>query len=94
MATIGATHSSIPFAERKRQWIRRRLIVDGPFQYRMLLPVIVFTMIQVALLLTTMFYPLYKTASLEGKGSWGIVKYGSSVAFPPMKQSEQPASDM
>lgn len=65
MATIGAYHPSIPFAQRKRHWIRRRLIVDGPFQYRMLLPVIVFTVIQVVLLVMMMFYPLYKTASQE-----------------------------
>ena len=65
MAAIGAFHPSIPFAQKKRHWIRRRLIVDGPFQYRMLLPVIVFTVIQVALLLMMMFYPLYKTASQE-----------------------------
>lgn len=65
MATIGAHHPSISFAQRKRHWIRRRLIVDGPFQYRMLLPVIVFTVIQVVLLLTTLFYPLYKNAAQE-----------------------------
>ena len=65
MATIGAYHPSIPYAQKKRPWIRRRLIVDGPFQYRMLLPVIVFTIIQVALLLMMMFYPLYKNASHE-----------------------------
>jgi hypothetical protein len=65
MATIGAYHASIPFAQRKRHWIRRRLIVDGPFQYRMLLPVIVFTVIQIALLLMMMFYPLYQSAAQE-----------------------------
>ena len=65
MATIGAYHPSVPFAQRKRQWIRRRLIVDGPFQYRMLLPIIVFTLIQVGLLLMMMFYPLYQSASHE-----------------------------
>jgi hypothetical protein len=65
MAAIGAFHTSIPFAQKKRHWIRRRLIVDGPFQYRMLLPVIVFTVIQIALLLTMMFYPLYQSASQE-----------------------------
>ena len=65
MAAIGAFHPSIPFAQKKRHWIRRRLIVDGPFQYRMLLPVIVFTVIQIALLMTMMFYPLYQSAAQE-----------------------------
>jgi hypothetical protein len=65
MATMGAMHASIPFTPRKRNWIRRRLIVDGPLQYRMLLPVLVFTAIQVVLLMTTLFYPLYKTAAQE-----------------------------
>jgi hypothetical protein len=65
MATIGATHSSIPLPQRKRHWIRRQLIVDGPFQYRMLLPVLVFAAIQVVLLMTALFYPLYKTAAQE-----------------------------
>ena len=65
MATIGAYHPSIPYVHQKRQRVRRRLIVDGAFQYRMLLPVIVFTVIQVALLLMMMFYPLYKNAAHE-----------------------------
>ncbi len=65
MVTIGATHSTIPPTPRKRSWIRRRLIVDAPFQYRMLLPVIVFTVFQAVLLLTALFYPLYKTAAQE-----------------------------
>ena len=56
MATIGATHSSIPLPQRKRHWIRRQLIVDGPFQYRMLLPVLVFTAIQVVLLMTALLF--------------------------------------
>ena len=65
MATLGAYHPSIPLSERKRSWTRRRLIVDPPFQYRMLLPVIVFTIIQVCLLVMMMFYPLYQNAAKE-----------------------------
>ncbi len=65
MATLGAYHPSISVPQHKRPWIRRRLIVDPPFQYRMLLPVIVFTLVQVALLVMMMFYPLYESAAKE-----------------------------
>lgn len=65
MATLGAYHPSVPISERKRSWTRRQLIVDPPFQYRMLLPVIVFTIIQVVLLVMMMFFPLYQNAEKE-----------------------------
>lgn len=65
MATLGAYHPSVPFSERKRPWTRRQLIVDPPFQYRMLLPIIVFTIVQVVLLVMMMFYPLYHSAERE-----------------------------
>ena len=52
-------------ARSKRRWVRRRLIVDPKLQYRMLLPILVFTFIQIVLLLLMMFYPLYKTAAEE-----------------------------
>lgn len=73
MATPGAITPEYPSAfspdispaRTKRRWVRRRLIVDPKLQYRMLLPVLVFTFVQVVLLLLVMFYPLYKTAAEE-----------------------------
>jgi len=49
--------------DKKRPWVRRRIVVDPGLQYRMLLPIGVFAIVQGILLAMTMFYPLYKAAA-------------------------------
>ena len=54
-----------PIPNKSRPWVRRRLIIDPPFQYWMLVPVGVFALVQVILLAMIMFYPLYRNAAQE-----------------------------
>lgn len=44
----------------QRRWVRRRIIVDPEFQYRMLVPIAVFAAIQTLVLGLLLFYPLYR----------------------------------
>lgn len=59
------TGATSPQTSKPRRWARRQLIVNPGFQYRMLLPVAVFAVIQTVLMAMIMFYPLYKNASQE-----------------------------
>jgi hypothetical protein len=45
--------------------MRRRIIVDPSFQFRMLLPILVFVLIQTVLLATAVFYPLHQSAAAD-----------------------------
>ncbi len=46
--------------ERRRAWVRRQIIIDPSFQYRMLIPLAVFAAIQTLFLGVLLFYPLQK----------------------------------
>ena len=50
---------------KKRPWARRQLIVNAALQFRMLLPIVVFTLIEVLLLLAFLVYPIHRNASLD-----------------------------
>ena len=47
--------------ERRRAWVRRQIIVDPAFQYKMLIPLAVFAAVQTAFLGVLLFYPLQKS---------------------------------
>jgi hypothetical protein len=47
--------------ERGRAWVRRQIIIDPPFQYRMLIPLAVFAAIQTLFLGVLLFYPLHQS---------------------------------
>ena len=50
---------------KKRPWARRQLIVNAALQFRMLLPIVVFTVVEVLLLLAFLVYPIHRNASLD-----------------------------
>ena len=47
--------------ERRRGWVRRQIIIDPPFQYRMLIPMAVFAGIQTLFLAVLLFYPMHRS---------------------------------
>jgi hypothetical protein len=48
-----------------RRRVRRRIIINPAFQFRMLLPVVVFAVVQALLLGLFVFFPLHRSASLD-----------------------------
>lgn len=48
-----------------RRWVRRRIIVNPAFQFRMLLPIVIFAALQAALLGLVVFYPLHRSAAQD-----------------------------
>jgi hypothetical protein len=51
--------------QKVRRWVRRRIIVDPAFQFGMLLPVMVFVIVQAVLLGAAVFYPLHQSAEAD-----------------------------
>ena len=52
-------------AGKVRSWVRRRIIVNPSFQFRMLLPIVMFVLIEVLLLAGFLIYPLHRNASMD-----------------------------
>jgi hypothetical protein len=48
-----------------RRWVRRRIIVNPAFQFRMLLPIVIFAALQSVLLGLVVFYPLHRNAAQD-----------------------------
>ena len=49
--------------EKRRAWVRRQVIIDPSFQYRMLVPLAVFAAIQTLFLGVLVFYPLHQSTA-------------------------------
>lgn len=49
--------------DRRRGWVRRQIIIDPAFQYRMLIPMTVFAAIQTLFLGVLLFYPLHQNTA-------------------------------
>jgi hypothetical protein len=48
-----------------RRWVRRRIIVNPALQFRMLLPIVIFAVLQGLLLGLVVFYPLHRNAAQD-----------------------------
>lgn len=48
-----------------RRWVRRRIIINPAFQFRMLLPIAIFAVLQSVLLGLVVFYPLHRNAAQD-----------------------------
>ncbi len=52
-------------AGKVRNWVRRQIIVNPSFQYRMLLPIGMFVLVEVLLLAGFLIYPLHRNAGMD-----------------------------